>query len=161
MYNNDVSFKACSFRLVFIPWECGYWQSLIQVSLLSSENSTSPVVEAGGSHGHMSPEEHYRRMMSALSEQGSYEEQQQRLYQLASSMGLPGHGQSTGSVFVGVCIVIVLLTVMIEVFRYLLLFCYTLLYKLQCTVDFYIQNSVSCSTSKNWLMKDPEVPFRV
>uniref|UniRef100_A0A8P4GMG0 Sterile alpha motif domain containing 11 n=1 Tax=Dicentrarchus labrax TaxID=13489 RepID=A0A8P4GMG0_DICLA len=56
-----------------------------------TENSQSPVVEAGGSHGHMSPEEHYRRMMSALSEQGSYEEQQQRLYQLASSMGLPGH----------------------------------------------------------------------
>lgn len=52
-------------------------------------------MEAGGSHGHMSPEEHYRRMMSALSEQGSYEEQQQRLYQLASSMGLPGHGQYT------------------------------------------------------------------
>lgn len=67
-------------------------------SLLSSENSQSPGVEAGGSHGHMSPEEHYRRMMSALSEQGSYEEQQQRLYQLASSMGLPGHGQSTSSV---------------------------------------------------------------
>uniref|UniRef100_A0AAX7VQL0 Sterile alpha motif domain containing 11 n=1 Tax=Astatotilapia calliptera TaxID=8154 RepID=A0AAX7VQL0_ASTCA len=56
-----------------------------------TENSQSPGVEAGGSHGHMSPEEHYRRMMSALSEQGSYEEQQQRLYQLASSMGLPGH----------------------------------------------------------------------
>uniref|UniRef100_A0A8C6WSA5 Sterile alpha motif domain containing 11 n=1 Tax=Neogobius melanostomus TaxID=47308 RepID=A0A8C6WSA5_9GOBI len=52
---------------------------------------TSPGVEAGGSVGHMSPEDHYRRMMSALSEAGSYEEQQQRLYQLASSMGLPGH----------------------------------------------------------------------
>lgn len=64
----------------------------------SLENSQSPVGEAGGSHDHMSPEEHYRRMMSALSEQGSYEEQQQRLYQLASSMGLPGHGQSAGSV---------------------------------------------------------------
>lgn len=61
-------------------------------SLASSESSQSPVVEAGGSHSHMSPEEHYRRMMSALSEQGTYEEQQQRLYQLASSMGLPGHG---------------------------------------------------------------------
>lgn len=61
-------------------------------SFASSESSQSPVVEAGGSHGHMSPEEHYRRMMSALSEQGTYEEQQQRLYQLASSMGLPGHG---------------------------------------------------------------------
>ncbi|KAI3357366.1 hypothetical protein L3Q82_015794 [Scortum barcoo] len=60
-------------------------------SVSPKENSHSPAVEAGGSHGHMSPEEHYRRMMSALSEQGSYEEQQQRLYQLASSMGLPGH----------------------------------------------------------------------
>lgn len=64
-------------------------------SSASSESSQSPLVEAGGSHGHMSPEEHYRRMMSALSEQGTYEEQQQRLYQLASSMGLPGHGQCT------------------------------------------------------------------
>uniref|UniRef100_H2TFK8 Sterile alpha motif domain containing 11 n=1 Tax=Takifugu rubripes TaxID=31033 RepID=H2TFK8_TAKRU len=60
-------------------------------SVSPKESSQSPVVEAGGSHGHMSPEEHYRRMMSALSEQGTYEEQQQRLYQLASSMGLPGH----------------------------------------------------------------------
>uniref|UniRef100_A0A3Q3WRY3 SAM domain-containing protein n=1 Tax=Mola mola TaxID=94237 RepID=A0A3Q3WRY3_MOLML len=60
-------------------------------SVSPKENSHSPAVEAGGSHGHMSPEEHYRRMMSALSEQGSYEEQQQRLYQLASSMGLPSH----------------------------------------------------------------------
>ncbi|XP_077949212.1 sterile alpha motif domain-containing protein 11 isoform X2 [Gasterosteus aculeatus] len=69
-------------------------------SVSPKETSRSPVVEAGSSHGHMSPEEHYRRMMSALSEQGSFEEQQQRLYQLASSMGLPGPGQSTGSVFV-------------------------------------------------------------
>uniref|UniRef100_A0A3B3SU73 Sterile alpha motif domain containing 11 n=1 Tax=Paramormyrops kingsleyae TaxID=1676925 RepID=A0A3B3SU73_9TELE len=38
---------------------------------------------------HMTPEEHYRRMMSALSEPGSYEEQQQRIFQLASSMGVP------------------------------------------------------------------------
>ncbi|XP_068187663.1 sterile alpha motif domain-containing protein 11 isoform X2 [Antennarius striatus] len=60
-------------------------------SVSPKENSQSPVVEAGGSHDHMSPEEHYRRVMSALSEQGSYEEQQQRLYQLASSMGLPAH----------------------------------------------------------------------
>uniref|UniRef100_A0A672FUF2 Sterile alpha motif domain containing 11 n=1 Tax=Salarias fasciatus TaxID=181472 RepID=A0A672FUF2_SALFA len=65
---------------------------LINVTLVPSENSQSPEVEAGGSH--MSPEEHYRRMMSALSEPGSYEEQQQRLYQLASSMGLQGHGYS-------------------------------------------------------------------
>lgn len=76
----------------------------ISVSLLSSETSQSPVVEAGGSHDHMTPEEHYRRMMSALSEQGSYEEQQQRLYQLASSMGLSGHGQSTDCVCVYVCV---------------------------------------------------------
>ncbi|KAM9342085.1 sterile alpha motif domain-containing protein 11 isoform 2-T2 [Pholidichthys leucotaenia] len=60
-------------------------------SVSPKENSQSPGVEAGGSHGQMSPEEHYRRMMSALSEQGSYEEQQQRLFALASSMGLPGH----------------------------------------------------------------------
>ncbi|XP_029011417.1 sterile alpha motif domain-containing protein 11 isoform X1 [Betta splendens] len=60
-------------------------------SVSPKENPQSPVVEAGVSHGHMSPEEHYRRMMSALSEQGSFEEQQQRLYQLATSMGLPGH----------------------------------------------------------------------
>ncbi|XP_027895469.1 sterile alpha motif domain-containing protein 11 isoform X3 [Xiphophorus couchianus] len=60
-------------------------------SVSPKENSQSPMVEAGGSHGHMSTVEHYRRMMSALSEQGSFEEQQQRLYQLASSMGLPGH----------------------------------------------------------------------
>lgn len=85
-----------------MSWQCLIGQS---VSFLSSENSQSPVVEAGGSHGHMSPEEHYRRMMSALSEQGSYEEQQQRLYQLASSMGLPGHGQSINSVFVCVLII--------------------------------------------------------
>uniref|UniRef100_A0A8C7ZXT0 Sterile alpha motif domain containing 11 n=1 Tax=Oryzias sinensis TaxID=183150 RepID=A0A8C7ZXT0_9TELE len=53
----------------------------------TDKNSESPVGEAGGTHSLMSPEEHYRRMMSALSEPGSYEEQQQRLYQLASSMG--------------------------------------------------------------------------
>ncbi|KAM9785630.1 LOW QUALITY PROTEIN: sterile alpha motif domain-containing protein 11 [Neosynchiropus ocellatus] len=58
-------------------------------SVSPKENPQSPEVEAGGSH--ISPEEHYRRMMSALSEPGSYEEQQQRLFQLASSMGLPGY----------------------------------------------------------------------
>lgn len=41
----------------------------------------------------MTPEEHYRRMMSALNEHGSYEEQQQRLYQLANNMGVPSHGE--------------------------------------------------------------------
>lgn len=46
----------------------------------------------GGGHSHMTPEEHYRRMMSALNEQG--EEQQQRLYQLANNMGLPSHGKT-------------------------------------------------------------------
>ncbi|XP_051895481.1 sterile alpha motif domain-containing protein 11 isoform X2 [Pristis pectinata] len=40
----------------------------------------------------MTPEEHYRRMMSALNDHGTYEEQQQRLYQLANSMGMPTHG---------------------------------------------------------------------
>ncbi|XP_061528765.1 sterile alpha motif domain-containing protein 11 [Phycodurus eques] len=60
-------------------------------SVSPKETAQSPEGEAGGSHSHMSPEEHYRRMMSALNEHGSYEEQQQRLYQLASSMGLPGH----------------------------------------------------------------------
>uniref|UniRef100_A0A3Q2XIK3 Sterile alpha motif domain containing 11 n=1 Tax=Hippocampus comes TaxID=109280 RepID=A0A3Q2XIK3_HIPCM len=58
---------------------------------VSPKTAQSPEGEAGGSHSHMSPEEHYRHMMSALSEHGSYEEQQQRLYQLANSMGLPGH----------------------------------------------------------------------
>ncbi|XP_029105192.1 sterile alpha motif domain-containing protein 11-like isoform X3 [Scleropages formosus] len=38
---------------------------------------------------HMSTGEHYRLMMSALNEPGSFEEQQQRLFQLASSMGVP------------------------------------------------------------------------
>ncbi|KAK1145480.1 sterile alpha motif domain-containing protein 11-like [Acipenser oxyrinchus oxyrinchus] len=42
----------------------------------------------------MAPEEHYRRMMSALNEHGSYEEQQQRLYQLANSMGVSSHAAS-------------------------------------------------------------------
>ncbi|XP_066529381.1 sterile alpha motif domain-containing protein 11 isoform X2 [Hoplias malabaricus] len=52
------------------------------------ENSHTPALEPGIL---MTPEEHYRRMMSALSEHGSYEEQQQRLYQLASNMGVPSH----------------------------------------------------------------------
>lgn len=42
----------------------------------------------------MTPEEHYRRMMSALNEHGTFEEQQQqqqRLYQLANSMAVPSH----------------------------------------------------------------------
>ena len=41
----------------------------------------------------MTPEEHYRRMMSALNEHSTFEEQQQqRLYQLANSMAVPSHG---------------------------------------------------------------------
>uniref|UniRef100_A0A674ABR6 Sterile alpha motif domain containing 11 n=1 Tax=Salmo trutta TaxID=8032 RepID=A0A674ABR6_SALTR len=59
-------------------------------SVSPKENSHTPVLEGGG-HSHMTPEEHYRRIMSALNEQGSYEEQQQRLYQLANNMGLPSH----------------------------------------------------------------------
>ncbi|TRY96619.1 hypothetical protein DNTS_024248, partial [Danionella cerebrum] len=57
-------------------------------SVSPKENSHTPVLEPGS---HMTPEEHYRRMMSALNEHGSYEEQQQRLYQLASNMGVPSH----------------------------------------------------------------------
>uniref|UniRef100_A0A674CM27 Sterile alpha motif domain containing 11 n=1 Tax=Salmo trutta TaxID=8032 RepID=A0A674CM27_SALTR len=57
-------------------------------SVSPKEKSHTPVLEGGG-HSHMTPEEHYRRMMSALNEQG--EEQQQRLYQLANNMGLPSH----------------------------------------------------------------------
>uniref|UniRef100_A0A9J8DM22 Sterile alpha motif domain containing 11 n=1 Tax=Cyprinus carpio carpio TaxID=630221 RepID=A0A9J8DM22_CYPCA len=51
-------------------------------------NSHTPALELGS---HMTPEEHYRRMMSALNEHGSFEEQQQRLYQLANNMGVPSH----------------------------------------------------------------------
>ncbi|XP_017343121.1 sterile alpha motif domain-containing protein 11 isoform X2 [Ictalurus punctatus] len=57
-------------------------------SVSPKENSHTPALELSS---HMTPEEHYRRMMSALNEHGSYEEQQQRLYQLASSMGVPSH----------------------------------------------------------------------
>ncbi|XP_036388116.1 sterile alpha motif domain-containing protein 11 isoform X2 [Megalops cyprinoides] len=59
-------------------------------SLSPKENSHTPALEPLA--GHMTPEEHYRRMMSALNEHGSYDEQQQRLYQLANSMGVPSHG---------------------------------------------------------------------
>ncbi|XP_043919035.1 sterile alpha motif domain-containing protein 11 isoform X2 [Protopterus annectens] len=53
------------------------------------ENSHTPVLEDLVTQ--MTPEEHYRRMMSALNEHSSFEEQQ-RLYQLASSMGVHNHG---------------------------------------------------------------------
>ncbi|KAG9353158.1 hypothetical protein JZ751_017734, partial [Albula glossodonta] len=59
-------------------------------SVSPKENSHTPALEPLASH--MTPEEHYRRMMSALNEHGSYDEQQQRLYQLANSMGVPSHG---------------------------------------------------------------------
>ncbi|XP_031422243.1 sterile alpha motif domain-containing protein 11 isoform X3 [Clupea harengus] len=59
-------------------------------SVSPKENSHTPVLEPGS---HMTPEEHYRRMMSALNEHGSYEEQQQRLYQLANNMLVPSHGE--------------------------------------------------------------------
>lgn len=56
-----------------------------------SENSHTPLLE--DSVTQMTPEEHYRRMMSALNEHGTFEEQQQqRLYQLANSMAVPSHG---------------------------------------------------------------------
>ncbi|NXB12301.1 SAM11 protein, partial [Cnemophilus loriae] len=55
------------------------------------ENSHTPVLEEAVAQ--MTPEEHYRRMMSALNEHGTFEEQQQqRLYQLANSMAVPSHG---------------------------------------------------------------------
>uniref|UniRef100_A0A8D0BR45 Sterile alpha motif domain containing 11 n=1 Tax=Salvator merianae TaxID=96440 RepID=A0A8D0BR45_SALMN len=56
------------------------------------ENSHTPLLE--GAVTHMTPEEHYRRMMSALNEHSTFEEQQQqqqRLYQLANSMTVPSH----------------------------------------------------------------------
>ncbi|XP_039611477.1 sterile alpha motif domain-containing protein 11 isoform X2 [Polypterus senegalus] len=53
------------------------------------ENSHTPLLEDITIQ--MTPEEHYRRMMSALNEHGSFEEQQQRLFQLANSMGVPNH----------------------------------------------------------------------
>ncbi|KAM4703820.1 sterile alpha motif domain-containing protein 11 [Rhinophrynus dorsalis] len=53
------------------------------------ENSQTPLLEEPLAQ--MTPEEHYRRMMSALNEHGSFEEQQQRLYQLANSMAVPTH----------------------------------------------------------------------
>nr|XP_015192472.1 PREDICTED: sterile alpha motif domain-containing protein 11 isoform X2 [Lepisosteus oculatus] len=59
-------------------------------SVSPKENSQTPALEP--LVGPMTPEEHYRRMMSALNEHGSFEEQQQRLYQLANSMGVPSHG---------------------------------------------------------------------
>ncbi|XP_046759094.1 sterile alpha motif domain-containing protein 11 isoform X3 [Gallus gallus] len=55
------------------------------------ENSHTPLLE--DSVTQMTPEEHYRRMMSALNEHSTFEEQQQqRLYQLANSMAVPSHG---------------------------------------------------------------------
>ncbi|XP_077106151.1 sterile alpha motif domain-containing protein 11 isoform X4 [Ranitomeya variabilis] len=53
------------------------------------ENSQTPLLEEPLAQ--MTPEEHYRRMMSALNEHGSFEEQQQRLYQLANTMAVPTH----------------------------------------------------------------------
>ncbi|XP_038015785.1 sterile alpha motif domain-containing protein 11 isoform X4 [Motacilla alba alba] len=56
------------------------------------ETSQTPALEEVAQ---MTPEEHYRRMMSALNEHGTFEEQQQqqqRLFQLANSMAVPSHG---------------------------------------------------------------------
>ncbi|XP_069597570.1 sterile alpha motif domain-containing protein 11 isoform X4 [Ranitomeya imitator] len=53
------------------------------------ENSQTPLLEEPLAQ--MTPEEHYRRMMSALNEHGGFEEQQQRLYQLANTMAVPTH----------------------------------------------------------------------
>ncbi|XP_063173512.1 sterile alpha motif domain-containing protein 11 isoform X2 [Candoia aspera] len=54
------------------------------------ENSHTPLLE--GTVTQMTPEEDYRRMMSALNEHSTFEEQQQqRLYQLASGLSVPSH----------------------------------------------------------------------
>ncbi|XP_044137746.1 sterile alpha motif domain-containing protein 11 isoform X3 [Bufo gargarizans] len=60
-----------------------------QLSFSSTENSQTPLLEE--QLAQMTPEEHYRRMMSALNEHGGFEEQQQRLYQLANTMAVPTH----------------------------------------------------------------------
>lgn len=65
-----------------------------------TENSHTSALEPGS---HMTPEEHYRRMMSALNEHGSFEEQQQRLYQLANNMGVPSHGECASPMYMCVC----------------------------------------------------------
>ncbi|NWS00711.1 SAM11 protein, partial [Motacilla alba] len=60
------------------------------------ETSQTPALEEVAQ---MTPEEHYRRMMSALNEHGTFEEQQQqqqRLFQLANSMAVPSHGGRAG-----------------------------------------------------------------
>ncbi|XP_026537357.1 sterile alpha motif domain-containing protein 11 isoform X2 [Notechis scutatus] len=56
------------------------------------ENSHTPLLE--GSVTQMTPEEDYRRLMSALNEHSTFEEQQQqqqRLYQLAGGISVPSH----------------------------------------------------------------------
>lgn len=78
----------CDFSAVFLY---GKRQKIKPKSLCSSENSHTPLLEDAVTQ--MTPEEHYRRMMSALNEHGTFEEQQQqRLYQLANSMAVPSHG---------------------------------------------------------------------
>ncbi|XP_043355690.1 sterile alpha motif domain-containing protein 11 isoform X7 [Dermochelys coriacea] len=70
---------------------CEFKRNSIDVGLGAAENSHTPVLE--DSVTQMTPEEHYRRMMSALNEHSTFEEQQQqRLYQLANSMAVPSHG---------------------------------------------------------------------
>ncbi|EMP26006.1 Sterile alpha motif domain-containing protein 11 [Chelonia mydas] len=65
------------------------WQQ--RSSFTPLDNSHTPVLEDAVTQ--MTPEEHYRRMMSALNEHSTFEEQQQqRLYQLANSMAVPSHG---------------------------------------------------------------------
>ncbi|XP_015683710.1 sterile alpha motif domain-containing protein 11-like, partial [Protobothrops mucrosquamatus] len=54
------------------------------------ENSHTPLLE--GPVTQMTPEEDYRRLMSALNEHSTFEEQQQqRLYQLAGGISVPSH----------------------------------------------------------------------
>uniref|UniRef100_A0A8U7NBC4 Sterile alpha motif domain containing 11 n=1 Tax=Corvus moneduloides TaxID=1196302 RepID=A0A8U7NBC4_CORMO len=70
---------------------CEFKRNSLDVGLAAAENSHTPLLEEAVTQ--MTPEEHYRRMMSALNEHGTFEEQQQqRLYQLANSMAVPSHG---------------------------------------------------------------------
>ncbi|XP_037736891.1 sterile alpha motif domain-containing protein 11 isoform X7 [Chelonia mydas] len=70
---------------------CEFKRNSIDVGLGAADNSHTPVLEDAVTQ--MTPEEHYRRMMSALNEHSTFEEQQQqRLYQLANSMAVPSHG---------------------------------------------------------------------
>ncbi|XP_058017276.1 sterile alpha motif domain-containing protein 11 isoform X3 [Ahaetulla prasina] len=71
---------------------CEFKRSSLEVGLGAAENSHTPLLE--GPVTQMTPEEDYRRLMSALNEHSTFEEQQQqqqRLYQLAGGISVPSH----------------------------------------------------------------------